>query len=183
MENLKRDQGLKRLPKKSLHEKYWTAFYTKPQNEKKVAERLTDEGFEVYCPLVETVRIWSDRKKKVKVPLFKSYVFVRVDEKLRLEVLQDHGIIFNLHWLKKPSVIRNEEIEAIQEFLNEHNDVKAVAKSLDKGQKVTVKSGALQGQDGIVKEIRGSKVVLELQRLGYVLSAEVPGSHLAKKVD
>lgn len=182
MENLKRDQGLKRLPKKASGERYWSAFYTKPQNEKKVAQRLIDQGFEVYCPTVESIRVWSDRKKKVRIPLFKSYVFVKVDEKQRLAVLQDHAIIFNLHWLKKPSVIRQSEIDAIKTFLNDHEDVKAIVCSLEKGQRVKIKAGSLQGQEGIVKEIRGKKVVLELPRIGCALSAEIPGSHLEKKV-
>ncbi len=178
MENLKSGQGLKRLPKKDNETKYWTAFYTKPQNEKKVAERLAVNGFEVYCPVTESIRIWSDRKKKIKQPLFKSYVFVRVNEKERLGVLEDHAVIFNLHWLKKPAVIRDEEIEAIQLFLNEHKDVKTRSLSFEKGQSVNIKEGAFKGQEGIVKEIRGNKIVLELARIGCSLTAEISGAHI-----
>jgi hypothetical protein len=50
----------------------------KPNGRKKVAEQLTKMGIECYCPLITQVRQWSDRKKKVVVPLFNSYVFVQV---------------------------------------------------------------------------------------------------------
>jgi hypothetical protein len=47
----------------------WFALYTKPRNEKKVTETLAALGIEVYCPLVTTIKQWSDRKKKVESPL------------------------------------------------------------------------------------------------------------------
>ncbi|MAX81573.1 MAG: antitermination protein NusG [Crocinitomicaceae bacterium] len=156
-------------------DRYWTPFYTKSRNEKKVAERLLELGHEVYCPQTETIKIWSDRKKKVKEPLFKSYVFVRVNEQDRMTVLQDPGIVFNLQWLGKPALIRDEEIEAIQRFLKENPSAKSVGETLEKGQVVKVKSGVLQGNLGIVKEVRRGKVLLTLQRIGFVLQAEIDG--------
>lgn len=56
----------------------WFALYTMPRTEKKVHARLASKGVDVYLPLVTTVRQWSDRKKKVQVPLIPSIVFVRV---------------------------------------------------------------------------------------------------------
>ena len=47
----------------------WYALYTQPRQEKKVVSRLEQLGIEVYCPLLIQVRQWSDRKKKVEVPL------------------------------------------------------------------------------------------------------------------
>ena len=57
----------------------WYVIYTKPKNEKKVAERLQQIEIEVFCPLVTVVKQWSDRKKKIQIPLFNSYVFVFID--------------------------------------------------------------------------------------------------------
>ena len=53
-------------------EPHWFAVYTSPRTEQKVAERLEKEGYEVYLPLVTTLRQWSDRKKKVKIPLMRA---------------------------------------------------------------------------------------------------------------
>ncbi|MGH2644138.1 MAG: transcription termination/antitermination NusG family protein, partial [Chitinophagaceae bacterium] len=51
----------------------WYALYTKSRNEKKVAERLVQKDIEIFFPLQEEVHQWSDRRKKVKVPVFRSY--------------------------------------------------------------------------------------------------------------
>ena len=59
----------------------WYAIYTRPRWEKKVDLLLKDQGLESYCPLNKVKRKWSDRIKLVEEPLFKSYVFVRTDEK------------------------------------------------------------------------------------------------------
>ena len=95
----------------------WYVIYTQPRNEKKVAERLENIGITAYCPLVTQIRQWSDRKKKVQVPLINSYVFVNVSEKEREQVFQVSGIVRFLFWLGKPAVVRDEEILALQESL------------------------------------------------------------------
>ena len=57
----------------------WYVLYTKPRQEKKVADGLIAIGIAAYCPLVTTIKQWSDRKKKVEVPLINSYVFVNIE--------------------------------------------------------------------------------------------------------
>ena len=64
----------------------WYVVYTKSKQEKKVAEGLKKLGIEAYCPLVTVMKQWSDRKKKVEVPLINSYVFVNIDERQRDDV-------------------------------------------------------------------------------------------------
>ena len=59
----------------------WHVLYTKPRNEKKVAERLSGAGYTVYCPLQKVRRQWSDRVKVVEEPLFKGYLFIKIEEK------------------------------------------------------------------------------------------------------
>ena len=83
----------------------WFALYTKPRNEKKVAENLAALGIEVYCPLVTTIKQWSDRKKKVESPLIPSYVFVKIEEANRKEVFQVSGVVQYVFWLGKPAKI------------------------------------------------------------------------------
>jgi transcriptional antiterminator RfaH len=57
-------------------EKKWFVFYTKSRQEKKVNELLLKKKFEPFLPMQQVMRQWSDRKKKVTVPLFNSYIFV-----------------------------------------------------------------------------------------------------------
>ena len=97
----------------------WYAVYTKPRWEKKVAKLLDEKGIENYCPLNKVVKQWSDRKKVVMEPIFKSYVFVRVEDKEKFELKSISGILNFVHWLGKPAIVRDEDITTIRKFLNE----------------------------------------------------------------
>lgn len=162
---------------KADQEKYWTAFYTKPRNEKKVAERLSSQGFHIYCPVRTVLKQWSDRKKKVKEVLFTSYLFAFVSESERQEILGDQGVVSSVFWLKAPVRIPPAEIEAIKKFLNNHPDAE-LTNSVSVGQRTVIKSGPFSGEEGVVEQIKGSKIILSLDVLGVSLHAEVPASHL-----
>lgn len=159
-------------------DKYWTAFYTKPRNEKKVAERLKSKGYEVYCPTRTVLKQWSDRKKKVVEPVFTSYLFARVDEAQRLEITEDLGIVSNVRWLGKPAVIRNSEIEEIRSFLDEYQNVRISSKEISIGDHIEVDGGALSGITGVVKRTKGNKVFMSISSLGIEMIAEISMRHI-----
>src|SRR4051812_48560014 len=100
----------------------WYVLYTKPRNEKKVATLLQEKGVEVYCPVKEEVRQWSDRKKKISEPVFKSYIFVSLEDYngQNIPVLETPGSVRFLWWNKKPGIVRDKEIQAIRDFLNNY---------------------------------------------------------------
>jgi transcription antitermination factor NusG len=123
-----------------FHETYWTAFYTKPRNEKKAADRLISEGYNIYCPTRSVVKQWSDRKKKVTEPVFSSYIFANVNEISRPEILTNPSIVSNVHWLGKPAVIRDKEISEIRNFLNEFPSAEIVSNNFQNEDKVLVNS-------------------------------------------
>jgi len=164
---------------KADQEKYWTAFYTKPRNEKKVAERLEANGFIVYCPVRSVLKQWSDRKKKVKEVLFTSYLFAQVNEIERSEILQDQGIVSSVFWLKEPVKIPEEEIQAIKDFLTNHEDSSIELGKFHEGEILQIQGGPFKGGEGIIERIKGNKVVLRLKSLGIDLTAEIPASQLA----
>ncbi len=144
----------------------WLVIYTKPRNEKKVAERLAEKGFEVYCPLVTTIRQWSDRRKKVKVPLINSYLFIRVAEHRRDEVLQDPGVVRFIFWLGRPAVVREEEIEALKDILDIGSDIQVSNQEFERGQLVKIGEGAFKGLDGEIVDVDRNIIVLYIQQLG-----------------
>jgi len=143
----------------------WLVLYTKPRNEKKVAERLAKDSYEVYCPLIETIRQWSDRRKKVKVPLFTSYVFIKCGELAREKVLQDPGVLNFVYWLGKPAIVRDEEIEAIRHITTEAEDVQVSSLQLEKGQFVEIKEGPFRGLQGRVDQVNRTNFVLYIEPL------------------
>ena len=151
----------------------WYVVRTKPQHEIKSAKILEDFGLEVYCPVVTEVRQWSDRKKKVTLPLFKSYLFVNIENARRNQVFEAPGVLNFLHWLKKPAIAKPEEIEAIKSWLeNEKLDGFKLNK-LNPGDEVEIKSGKIAKKKAIIKEVGAKKLKLILPDIGWTLTANV----------
>ena len=151
----------------------WYVVYTKPKWEKKVAEQLTQKGIECYCPLVTQIRQWTDRKKKVQVPLFNSYVFVHLDEADRNLVFQSTGVVRYLFWLGKPAVVLDQEINTIKEWLGSSDKYDVSLSTLQVGAKITLESGPFKSQSAIVQEVGKSHYVLILESMGCVLKMKL----------
>ena len=147
----------------------WFVIYTKPRNEKKVAERLEKLGIIVYCPLVTQIKQWSDRKKKVQVPLFNSYVFVCLEDQERQNVFQVSGVVRYLFWLGKPAEVRNQEIEILKESLKGVMSSVEVT-SINTGDILNIPSGPFQGKEGVVKHINKNSLQLILKELGFLIT-------------
>ena len=153
----------------------WYVLYTKSRNEKKVAGLLSAKGIEVYCPIQEVIKQWSDRKKKIQEPVFRSYVFVQLKdyETEHVAVLRTPGAVRFLWWLGKPGLVRNEEIKLIRDFLNKYKDA-AITFEIKEGQEVKITEGPLKENTGKVIRIHGKKAILFVRSLGWNLVAEVP---------
>jgi len=149
--------------------KNWYVVYTKPKWEKKVAEKLSQIGIECYCPLITQVKEWSDRKKKVEVPLFNSYVFVQLDDNNRNSVFQIAGVIRYLFWLGKPAIVKDGEIDIIKKSLKAPNISDISVTSIQVGDRIKLESGVFSNQDAIVQEISNTYYTLVLESLGCVL--------------
>jgi transcription antitermination factor NusG len=156
----------------------WLAVYTRPRWEKKVNQLLTEKGVESYCPLNKVRRKWSDRVKIVEEPLFKSYVFVKVDDDDRTSVRMTNGAINFVYWDGKPAVIKEKEIIAIKRFLNEYENVDAIAVDLKINQRVRITNGTLMDQEGKVLDIRHKTARVAIDSLGYILVAYIDRSKL-----
>lgn len=145
-------------------DRYWRAFYTRPRHEKKAATRL-EERFEVYCPVYESSVQWSDRIKKVKKPLFTGYLFARVNEEERLELLQDPSVVRTVSWLGKPALIQDNEIRDIKILLEEIEPDNLVIENFHEGQRVKIDSGSLREMEGVIVELKGKNARLRLESL------------------
>jgi transcription antitermination factor NusG len=157
----------------------WLAVYTKSRTEKKVADRLLQrENIEAYCPFRRVLKQWSDRKKWVDEPLFNSYVFVHVDAHERSRVLFDPGVIQYVYWLGKPAIIRDEEIEAIRRFLDEHPSAEARKLNLAPGTPVSIKAGPMKGREGVVRRTEKNHVLVEIPSIGFELVARINKDYL-----
>jgi len=161
----------------------WYAVHTRQKWEKKVAHLLEKKGIEQYCPLNRVCRQWSDRKKIVLEPLFNSYVFIRINEADHLKIKQTDGVISLVYWLGKPAVIKDEEIETIKSFLNNHQNVQLEKAPVNINDKVKIIQGPLLSMEGSIVEIMSHSVKVMLPSLGYAITAKVQRSHIERVFD
>lgn len=137
--------------------KYWRVFYTKARTEMKCETRLEEKGIDVFLPKMDEIHQWSDRKKKVTVPLFRSYIFAHVDEHDRLRVLQTDGITRCLMFGGRLAAMQEKEM-AYLKILQNSRDALSIARYGIRpaiGEEVVIEDGPLQGLTGIVTDHRG----------------------------
>ena len=158
--------------------KKWFAVYTKPRWEKKVFTLLQEKKITAYCPLNKVRKKWSDRYKIVHEPLFKSYVFVQVEENETANVRTVSGVVNFVYWNGKPAVIKEEEINTIRRFLNEYGHVEVEHIQFKPNQRVKIMSGVLMDEEAIVVRSNKNKVQVILQNLGFKLTARLSANEI-----
>jgi transcription antitermination factor NusG len=151
----------------------WHAVYTKPRWEKKVNGILVTKGITSYCPLNKVRKKWSDRTKLVEEPLFKSYVFVHVNEDEYSKVRMVNGVLNYVYWNGKPAIVKDHEIDTIKKFMNEYEEVESHPVDLREKQRVRIDAGVLMHQEGVVQKLMHNKVEVIIESLGYVLVATI----------
>ena len=111
-------------------------------------------------------------------PVFKGYVFVRLEDDKKWQVKDISGILNFVYWLGKPAQIRDEEIDVIRKFLNEFNDVQVEAKGFVVNSKVRIRQGVLMNYNGIVVEVIGNRAIVKIDTLDLQLSAHFDKKNL-----
>ncbi|WP_027124303.1 transcription termination/antitermination NusG family protein [Gelidibacter mesophilus] len=150
----------------------WYVLITKPKYEIKVAERLESDGFDVCCPTRVEIRQWSDRKKKVVVPLLPSMVLINIPEKDRAKVFTVPGAVRYLFWLGEPAVVPAKEVEVLKEIATRKQQVLSTER-IAVGQEIDLKTYGLTAKKGTVKYISGNQCWVVLHNLGYVIKLKI----------
>lgn len=158
----------------------WYAAYTKSRNEKKVLALLQKENIEVYLPLQKKLKQWSDRKKWVEVPLFNSYIFVKISEKEYYNVLKTQGIVKYISFEGKAVPIPENQIFTLKKIVAENIDFEVSSEIFKKGDQIRIDSGSFAGIFGELIEVReNKKFLIRIEPIGYSLLIDMG---LIKKV-
>ena len=159
-------------------QKKWIAVYTKPRHEKTVENELLKKGFEIYLPILKERRKWSDRKKWVEFPLFRSYIFVRTEIKNSLFVLQTMGVVKVIKFGGEIAVIQNDSIRAIK-LMIEGGYMPEAIDYFVKGETVEVKSGPLKGLIGEVTRVDNSdRLLVRIDAIQHSVSVQIDRGYL-----
>jgi transcription antitermination factor NusG len=156
----------------------WYVLYTKPRHEKKVAARLEEAGYKVYCPLQKVVRKWSDRTKVVEEPLFKGYLFIQIQDEKRDEVFRYPGTVRYLFWLRRPAVVRENEISLIQKWLGDYDHQCIDISDLQIGDLVRITTGQFMNEEGVLLDRKSNRAVVQLKELGIQLNLNLSNNEL-----
>lgn len=160
----------------------WYAVYTKPRNEKKVYARLVEKGIETFLPLQKKLKQWSDRKKMVDEPLFRSYIFVHIGQKQYYDVLNTMGVVRYITFEGKAVPIPDKQIDQIKQLLVQDIELEAVEGTIEPGTKVEVRFGSLQGIEGEMVEHAGKKkVVIRIDHISHSLLVTLPKEYVVVK--
>ena len=153
--------------------KKWFVVHTKPRFEKRVTEILTRKKVENYCPINKVPRQWSDRKKLVNEPLFPYFVFIKVTESELLSLKQIDGVINFVYWLGRPATVRDSEIGAIKQFLDEYNNIRLEKIQVNVNEPEQIDGDAFKKYGNGVIALKNKSVKVELPSLGYMMVAEL----------
>lgn len=158
----------------------WFAIYTKSRSEKKVLERLNDAGYESFLPLITEIKQWSDRKKKVKSPLIKSYVFVKGNKNDLVPIYNIPGVVRVLKHLGVPAIVTEVEINNLKILTNNSEATKIIEPCvLKNGKPVQVIQGPFEGLIAVYVSNSGKhSVIVKVEALNSFTEITLPLSHI-----
>jgi transcription antitermination factor NusG len=151
----------------------WFAVYTTPRHEKHVSEILADRRIETFLPLYRSTRQWKKSRPVVlELPLFPTYVFVRIERQARGSILGTPGVLSIVGSSREPWPLPDLEIEALRSGLLERKI--EPHPYLTVGERVRIKAGVMTGVEGVlVRKKNDLRVVLSLETIMQSVAVEV----------
>lgn len=163
-----------------VKEKKWYAIYTAPKAEKRVSVRLAEMGIDHYLPIQRLLKQWSDRKKWVEEPLFRSYLFVHIEEKEYFPVLNIQGIVKFISFGGTAASIPDFQIETVRRLLMESTEIEITTESFAPGMPIEVVAGPLMGTLGELISFRGEKrIAVKIHTLDTTVLINIPEEFVA----
>lgn len=164
-----------------LEEPKWHVIYTRARSEKKANERLTKMGITTYLPLHKVRKQWSDRKKWVHEPLFRSYLFVKITRHEYTEVLMVPGVVKYVYFEGKPAIVPDKQIEDLKRLVEHQIPMQQMSPIVHKGDRVRVIAGPMMDVEGILHDTQGEKkVIIQINGLDQALAITVPLTDIEK---
>lgn len=157
----------------------WYAVYTKANHEKRVAEELTLRSVEIFLPLYEEIHQWKDRRRRIKIPLFSGYVFVRTSLESRSVMHQIPGFVRLVGFGGVPASLCDQQIESLRLSVSAGARAEPVQQTL-KGSRVRIKNGPFAGFEGLaVRQGRSYRLVVSIDLIQRKVLVDVDRRSIA----
>jgi transcription antitermination factor NusG len=156
----------------------WFAAYTHSHHEKRVASYLAERQIESFLPLYAARHRWKNRcEMNLELPLFPNYVFVHIDPRERVRVLEVPGVQSLVGFGRTLAPLPQFEIEALRSGLGQRNI--EPHPYLVIGERVRIKAGPMRGMEGVlVRKKNNFRVVLALDVIMQSVAVEVDADDL-----
>jgi transcription antitermination factor NusG len=159
--------------------KQWYAFYCKSRAEKRVNELLLRDKYEAYLPLKTEMRQWSDRKKKVKLPLLPGYIFVRCAKKEVQQIVKCPNVLAIVNNLNDYAIISETEINRLRVVADGGYEVMESCPDFSKGDTVLIKTGVFKGCEAIISDkAKSARVCVHLASIDVNFTLVIHQSQL-----
>ena len=168
------------ITKENNNKRSWYVIYVRSRHEKNVYSALLDKGIDASLPMKTVVREWSDRKKKVQLPMFRGYVFVKINLNIdKLNVLQTPGIVKFIHFKNQIPIIPEEQIFWLNTILTSESEINYETQYLP-GNEAEVIAGPFKGLKGkVIKRKSVFRVILWIDIIMQGVSIEIDLADLA----
>lgn len=155
----------------------WYVAYTCARHEKYLAEQCQQHGITAFLPLYAVQRQWKKRRAKVLLPLFPSYVFVRMALTERFRVLALPGMVSLVSFQGLPAVVPENQIEALKQAVT-LGRAEPCAYLLT-GKRVRVTAGPLIGLEGIIQELESDvRVIVSFEWMNRSVSIALDATEI-----
>lgn len=144
----------------------WYVLFTKPRSEKKVEKQLLSLGINAYCPTRPEIRFWSDRKKRIEVPVLPSMVLVNIDDNEINKVFKCSSVVRYMFWLGKRAQVRQSEINILKEYFSGDYSLKE-SKLLDIKVGDNLSLSSFNNKNGVVDKISNNNIWICLKSIGF----------------
>jgi transcription antitermination factor NusG len=91
--------------------------WTESRAEKKVASRIEALGMDSWLPTVTEKHQWSDRSRRVVLPLFPGYIFARAGSAELSKVLRTPGVLTVVKTGGRPAVLSDAFVAGLRSAL------------------------------------------------------------------
>jgi len=152
--------------------------YTVPRHEKRLADHFTARNIEHFLPVYRAQRRWKDGSRvNLDLPLFPSYIFVRICALERTSVLAVPGTVSIVGSRHEPAALPDSEIEALRKGAGtakvEPHPYLVV------GQRARIINGPFVGMEGVLlRKKNGFRVVLTLSVIMQSVAVELDACDL-----
>ena len=148
-------------PSQDNQNRSWYLVVTKPQSEFKAQENLLRQGYEIYLPLVQTLRRRNGKNINRTEAYFPRYLFISLDKQTDnwSPIRSTIGVAGLIRFGGLPAVVPKDLIENLKNNEDDFGLQLTQKKELKQGDKVEIIDGPFEGYKAVYQKMKSTERV------------------------